>query len=83
MYVLFTPIVWFTFQYNFMPYAQFFQELCWVLALSVSLCPTLRYMWQRKNYLKKLNRTPVNSNLTEVITFLDRRRLAIIFEVYL
>ena len=42
MYVLFIPIVWFTFQYKFMYYAQFFQELYWVLALSVSLCPTLR-----------------------------------------
>ena len=31
MCVLFTPIVWFTFQYNFMHYAQFFQELYWVL----------------------------------------------------
>ena len=30
-----------------------------------------------KNYLKKLNRTPVNPNPTEVITFLDRDRLAI------
>ena len=33
-------------------------------------------MWQRKNYLKKLNRTPANPNPTEVITFLDRYRLA-------
>ena len=40
MYVLFIPIVWFTFQYNFMHYAQFFQDLCWALTLSVSLCPT-------------------------------------------
>ena len=36
-----------------------------------------------KNYLKKLNRTPVNPNPTEVLTFLDRHRLAILFEVYL
>ena len=36
MYVLFTPIARFTFQYNFMHYAQFFQELYWVLALRVS-----------------------------------------------
>ena len=43
MYVLFIPIVSFTFQYNFMYYAQFFQELYRVLVLSVSLCPTLRY----------------------------------------
>ena len=35
MYVLFIPIVWFIFQYNFMHYAQFFQELHWILALSV------------------------------------------------
>ena len=39
MYVLFIPIVWFTFQFNFMNYAQYFQELYWVLALSASLCP--------------------------------------------
>ena len=44
MYVLFIPIVWFTFQYNFIHYAQFFQELYWILALSVSLCPALRYV---------------------------------------
>ena len=44
MRVLFIPIVWFTFQYNFIHYAQLFQELHWVLALSVSLCPTLSYM---------------------------------------
>ena len=43
MYVLFIPIVWFTFQYNFMHYAQFFQEFYWVLAISVSLWPTLCY----------------------------------------
>ena len=42
MYVLFITIIWFTFQYNFMRYAQFFQESYWILALSVSLCPTLR-----------------------------------------
>ena len=42
MYMLFIQIVWFTFQYNFMHYSQFFQELYWVLALSVSLCPALR-----------------------------------------
>ena len=41
MYVLFITIIWFTFQYNFMRYAQFFQESYWILALSVSLCPTL------------------------------------------
>ena len=38
MYVLFIPIVWFTFQYNVMHYTQFFQELYLVLALSVSKC---------------------------------------------
>ena len=43
MCVLLIPIVWSTFQYNFMHYAQFFQELYWVSALSVSLCPTPRY----------------------------------------
>ena len=42
MYVLFILIVWFIFQYNFMHYAQFFQELYRILALSVLLCPTLR-----------------------------------------
>ena len=42
MYVLFILIVWITFQYNFMRYALFFQELYWILALSVSLYPTLR-----------------------------------------
>ena len=42
MYVLFITIIWFTFQYNFMRYTQFFQESYWILALSVSLCPTLR-----------------------------------------
>ena len=40
-------------------------------------------MRQRKNYLKKLNRTTINPNDIEVITFLDRHRLAILFEVYL
>ena len=44
MCVLFIPIVWFTFQYNFMHYAQFFQQLYWVLTQSVSLCPTLPYI---------------------------------------
>ena len=44
MYVLFISIVSFTLQYSFMHYAQFFQELDWVLALSVSLCHTLRYI---------------------------------------
>ena len=42
-----------------------------------------KYMWQRKNYLKRLNRTPVNLNPTEIITFLDRHLLRILFEVYL
>ena len=42
MYVFFIAKIWFTFQYNFMRYAQFFQESYWILALSVSLCPTLR-----------------------------------------
>ena len=42
MYVLFITKIWFTFQYNFMRYAQFFQKSYWILALSVSLCPTLR-----------------------------------------
>ena len=40
-------------------------------------------MGQRKNYLKKLNKTPVNPSPTEVITFLDRHGLAILFEEYL
>ena len=40
-------------------------------------------MWQPKNYLKKLNRTPVNPNAIEVITLLDSDCLAILFEVYL
>ena len=31
-------------QYSFMHYAQFFQELYWVLTRSVSLCPVLRYL---------------------------------------
>ena len=39
-------------------------------------------MWKRKNYLKKLNRTPANPNPIEIITFLDRHGLAILFEVY-
>ena len=42
MYVLFILIVWFTFQYNCTHYWQFFQELYWVLELSVSLCLKLR-----------------------------------------
>ena len=42
MYVFFITIIWFNFQYNFMRYAQFFQESYWILALSISLCPTLR-----------------------------------------
>ena len=33
MYMLFIPIVWFAFQYNFMHYTQFFKESYWV-----SLC---------------------------------------------
>ena len=40
-----------------------------------------KHIWKRKNYLKKLNRTPLNSNPIEVI-FLDRHRLAILWEVY-
>ena len=31
-------------QYSFVHYAHFFQELYWVLTLSVSLCPVLRYL---------------------------------------
>ena len=41
------------------------------------------YIWKRKNYLRKLNRTAVNSKPNEVTTFLDRYHLAILSEVYL
>ena len=43
----------------------------------------VKYIWKQKNYLKKLNRTPVNSNPIEVIILLDRHRLAILSDVYL
>ena len=42
-----------------------------------------KYMWQRKNYLNKLNRTQMNPNHNELIKFLDRHRIAILLEVYL
>ena len=42
-----------------------------------------KYKWQQKIYLKKMNRTPVNPNPTEVITFLDCHRWAILFKAYL
>ena len=43
----------------------------------------VRYIWKRKNYLKKLKSTPVNSNPIEVIILFDCHRLAILSEVYL
>ena len=61
MYVLFIPIVWFTFQYNLMHYASFFQELYWVLALGVSLCPTLLYI-------------VIKAGLLDLTTILSRRK---------
>ena len=60
MYVLFIPTVWFTFHYNFMHYSQFFQELYWVLALSVSLCPNYATWFvaiEDLNLLRKKNKS--------------------------
>ena len=67
--VLFIPIEWFTFQYNFMHYVQVFQELYWVLILRVS-CPTLRYSWHGDSYYKVLQLIG-NFLLPDKMWFLD------------
>ena len=65
MCALFIPIVWFTFQYNVIHYARYFQVFYWVLTLSVSLCSTLRYTQVFSLRLKRNNSQTFRSRSCE------------------